>query len=67
MPGKFIMAGDVESRRDDFGTSRWLCTPPNTGAQRLTVVEVDFAKGKGHAFHKHPDQEEMILVIAGKV
>jgi quercetin dioxygenase-like cupin family protein len=61
------MAKDVEIRLDDFGTSRWLCTPLATGAGRLTVVEVEFAPGKGHNFHKHPDQEEVILVIAGEV
>jgi quercetin dioxygenase-like cupin family protein len=67
MPGKFVMARDVEIRVDDFGTSSWLCNPLITGAQRLTVVEVTFAPGKGHNFHKHPDQEEVILVTAGKV
>jgi quercetin dioxygenase-like cupin family protein len=67
MPGYFIMAKDVETRVDDFGTSSWLCNPLNTGARRLTVVEVNFDPGKGHNFHKHPDQEEVILVIAGTV
>jgi quercetin dioxygenase-like cupin family protein len=67
MPGKFIMAEDVEIGVADFGTSRSLSNPLMTGARRLTVIDVDFAPGKGHAFHKHPDQEEVILVLAGKV
>ena len=67
MPGKFVIAAELELRKDDFGTSRWLNTPLNTGARQLTVVEVNFDPGKGHNFHKHPDQEEVILVIAGKV
>jgi len=67
MLGKFVIAAELELRKDDFGTSRWLNTPLNTGARQLTVVEVNFDPGKGHNFHKHPDQEEVILVIAGKV
>ena len=25
------------------------------------------APGKGHNFHKHPDQEEVLLIVAGSV
>ena len=41
--------------------------PPSTGARQLTVIDVALTPGKGHNFHKHPDQEEVIYVIAGKV
>jgi quercetin dioxygenase-like cupin family protein len=44
-----------------------LSDPSVTGARHLTVIDVNFDAGKGHNFHKHPDQEEVVLVIAGKI
>jgi quercetin dioxygenase-like cupin family protein len=67
MPGKFVIAKEIELKVDDFGTSSRLSVPPNTGAKQLTVIDVNFDPGKGHNFHKHPDQEEVVLVVAGKV
>ena len=67
MPGKFLIAKEIELKVDDFGTSSWLSNPPNTGATQLAVIDVNFDPGKGHNFHKHPDQEEVVVVVAGKV
>jgi quercetin dioxygenase-like cupin family protein len=67
MPRKFVIAKEIEITADDFGTSSRLSDPPNTGAKQLTVIAVNFDPGKGHNFHKHPDQEEVVLVVAGKV
>ena len=67
MQGKFVIAKKTEVKVDDFGTSSWLSNPPSTGARQLTVIDVNLDPGKGHNFHKHPDQEEVILVVAGKV
>ena len=68
MAGKFV---DRHARRTpevlDWGQLRWLSNPPTTGAEQLTVIDVTLAPGKGHDFHKHPDQEEVIYVVAGKV
>jgi len=65
--GKFVIAKDVEPEVLDWGKLSWLSNPPTTGAGQLTVIDVNLAPGKGHNFHKHPDQEEVILVIAGAV
>ncbi|WP_119389213.1 cupin domain-containing protein [Taklimakanibacter lacteus] len=67
MPGKFVMAREVAAQTEDWGTLRWLSHPPSTGAGQLTVIDVGLEPGKGHDFHKHPDQEEVILVVSGKV
>lgn len=67
MGGKFVIAKDVALEQNDWGKLGWLSNPPNTGARQLTVIDVNLSPGKGHNFHKHPDQEEVILVIAGKV
>jgi quercetin dioxygenase-like cupin family protein len=67
MKGKFVVAKEAEATVHDWGTLGWLSNPPNTGASQLTVIDVKLEPGKGHDFHKHPDQEEVILVVAGKV
>jgi quercetin dioxygenase-like cupin family protein len=67
MNGKFIIAKEIEVKVDDFGTSSRLSDPPSTGAKQLTVLDVNFDPGKGHNFHKHPDQEEVVIVITGKI
>jgi quercetin dioxygenase-like cupin family protein len=45
----------------------WISHPPNTQAKYLTVIEVKLDPGGGHNFHKHPDQEEVISVVAGEI
>jgi len=67
MPGKFVIAKDVVPEINDWGKLGWLSNPPNTGAGQLTVIDVTLAPGKGHNFHKHPDQEEVIFVVSGEV
>lgn len=67
MHRKFAIASDVEPEVLDWGQLRWMSHPPSTGARHLTVIDVTLAPGKGHDFHKHPDQEEVILVVAGTV
>jgi quercetin dioxygenase-like cupin family protein len=67
MGGRFVLARETEPEVLDWGRLGWLSNPPNTGAKQLTVIDVNLDPGKGHDFHKHPDQEEVILVVAGKV
>jgi quercetin dioxygenase-like cupin family protein len=67
MKGKFVIARDTQQEVLDWGKLRWLCNPPTTGAGQLTVINVTLAPNKGHDFHKHPDQEEVIYVTGGKV
>jgi len=67
MTGKFMMSAETQPEVLDWGKLRWMSNPPTTGATNLTVIEVNISPGEGHNFHKHPDQEEVIYVIAGKV
>jgi quercetin dioxygenase-like cupin family protein len=65
MPGRFILRDDV--KRDELEIARlgWLSNPASTGAKHLTVIEGNFLSGKGHSFHYHVDQEELIYVVSG--
>jgi quercetin dioxygenase-like cupin family protein len=67
MGGKFVIAKETQLETLDWGKLGWMSNPPNTGAKQLTVIDVNLASGKGHDFHKHPDQEEVIYVVGGKV
>jgi len=67
MTGKFMMSAETQPDVLDWGKLRWMSHPPSTGAGQLTVIEVNITPGQGHDFHKHPDQEEVIYCISGKV
>lgn len=64
---RYVLASDVEVADFDWGTIGWRCTPPVTGARQIVVLDVTIWPGKGHDFHKHPDQEEMIVVKSGRI
>ena len=67
MGGKFILASDANSTALDWGRIAWLSSPSITGARQLAIVEASFKPGKSHSFHKHPNQEEMLYVVAGQI
>ena len=66
MGGKFIMASETRTEPLEWGSLLRLSMPSLTGAAQLSVLEASFAPGKGHNFHMHPDQEEMLYVLAGE-
>lgn len=65
--GRFVIRAETPEETLDWGFLRWTSHPPSTGAKQLTVIDVTLAPGKGHDFHKHPDQEEVLVVVAGTV
>lgn len=67
MNGKFVLGSEAERETLDWGSLAWMSRPGSTEAKDLTVIEVTLNPGGGHNFHKHPDQEEVIYVIAGEV
>ncbi|MBV8431251.1 MAG: cupin domain-containing protein [Solirubrobacterales bacterium] len=64
--GKFVKQSDIEHEQFDWGDVGWRLFP-KTGAQQLVVMDVTLEPGGGHDFHKHPGQEEMIIVRQGRV
>jgi quercetin dioxygenase-like cupin family protein len=64
---RFVMAGEVPVESYDWGDAGMRCAPPATGCQSFVVMDVRLDPGFFHAFHKHPDQDEMITVVSGKV
>jgi quercetin dioxygenase-like cupin family protein len=64
---RFVLDGDLERDVFDWGEIRWRCIPAVTGSKQLAVLDVTLEPGQGHDFHTHPDQEEMIIVKAGRI
>ena len=67
MKGVFVTASETVPEALDWGTRRWLSRPSLTGAETLVVVEVTLEPGNGHSFHRHPRQEEIVLVLDGEI
>src|SRR4051812_17172443 len=67
MPSKFRIADEIEPQDQEWGSFRWISHPPSTDAKQLTVFQAMLAPGKGHNFHKHRDQEEVLYVVSGKI
>ncbi len=65
--GRFIQEQDIVRDTFDWGQSGWMSRPELTGSRALCVMDVRIDPGGGHAFHKHPDQEELIWVREGRV
>ena len=65
MNGKFILASSAEKQELDRGTFQWISRPAATGSRHIAVCYVEVAPGKGHSFHKHPTQDEVVPVIEG--
>jgi quercetin dioxygenase-like cupin family protein len=64
----FVCVNDVEWEQLDWGNLGWVVRPANVPeASKLCVLDVLVQPGQGHDFHRHPNQEEVILVRSGTV
>jgi quercetin dioxygenase-like cupin family protein len=61
------MGSEVPTEDFDWGSAGMRSAPPTTGCDSFVVMDVRLDPGFFHAFHKHPDQDEMITVVSGKV
>ena len=64
---RFVKLGDVETTDFDWGSAGMRAAPPSTGGTSFVVMDVLLAPGAHHAFHRHPDQDEMIIVKSGRI
>ena len=64
----FICVDDVEWEELDWGELGWVIRPANVPeSANLCALDVKLQPGKGHDFHRHPNQEELIFVRSGNV
>lgn len=63
---RFVKQAEIEQEQFDWGAVGWRCVPA-TGAEQIVVMDVTLDPGGGHDFHRHPGQEEMIIVKRGEI
>lgn len=66
MATAFITLDDVRREQFDWGVIGWRLIPAH-GARHLVVMDVELEPGGGHDFHRHPGQEEIIIVKEGRI
>lgn len=66
-PLRFVTKAEALKEEYKGRTNYWLCRPGVTAARDLQVCEATLPAGEGHAFHTHPELEEMIYVLKGEV
>lgn len=67
MGGRFLMRRELAVESMPWGRVTWLTGPKQVGAGKLTCMEVGLNPGTGHGFHFHPNQEELIYVLEGRI
>ena len=63
----FVMEDEVETTTFDWGSAGMRGAPTSTGCDTYVVMDVELAPGFAHAFHKHPEQDEMIIIKQGRI
>ena len=61
---KFVMQSEMTTDHVDWGSIGWRTRPENTACTTFVVMDVGLEPGFGHDFHKHPEQDELITVLA---
>ena len=67
MKGNYIHSSEAQRETVPWGSLAWFSSPAVSSAKALVVIEVNFSPGRGHGFHRHPNQEEVIYVIDGEI
>jgi quercetin dioxygenase-like cupin family protein len=62
----FVTTAEMQVDTLPWGPHEWLCRPGLTAADDLQLVRVRMPAGQGHAFHRHPEFEEIIYVVEGE-
>ncbi|CAN5482105.1 hypothetical protein BH23ACT9_BH23ACT9_02520 [soil metagenome] len=62
----FTKLDDIRREQFDWGVIGWRLIPSH-GAKHLVVMDVELEPGGGHDFHRHPGQEEIIIVKQGEI
>lgn len=65
MPLRFVTNQEVQVEQLPWGPHDWLCRPGLVEAEQLLLVRVHMPPGKAHAFHRHPEMEEIIYILEG--
>jgi quercetin dioxygenase-like cupin family protein len=63
---RFVTAGEIVVEKLPWGPHDWLVRPDIVAAEKLLLVRVHMPPGAGHAFHRHPEMEEILYILEGQ-
>ena len=66
-PRRFASVTDAVQEEFNGRTNFWLVRPEVVEARDLQVCRATLPPGKGHDFHTHPELEEVIYVLEGRL
>lgn len=66
-PRRFVTAADVEVERLEGKTHHWYYKDGLGENGSLVFCRARITKGAGHAFHTHPEMDEIIYVLEGEM
>ena len=64
---RFVSSPDVIVEEFPWGPHSWLVKPPLTDSTNLMLVRVIMPPGTSHQFHRHPNFEEAVYCLEGKL
>lgn len=67
VPRRFVSSTDTEVERLDGKTHHWYFKDGLGDSESLVFVRARVLPGTGHAFHTHPEMDEIIYVIEGSM
>ena len=65
-PTRFVTQENMIVEELPWGPHDWLARADLVEAELLQLVRVHMPQGKGHAFHRHPEMEEIIYILEGQ-
>lgn len=63
---RFVDSNNMVVEQLPWGPHEWLSRPDIVDAEQLLLVRVRMPVGQAHAFHRHPEMEEIIYILEGE-
>jgi len=63
---RFVTDTEKVDFQSPWATEEWLCRSDVVPNRDLLMVRVNIEPGRCHAFHTHPNREEIIYILSGR-
>jgi quercetin dioxygenase-like cupin family protein len=64
---RFVTSREAQVEELPWGPHEWLARTGLTESRQLQLVRVTMPAGKAHRFHRHPELEELLYVVEGRL
>ncbi len=64
---RFVTSKEAQVEELPWGPHAWLARAGLTASRQLQLVRVSMPAGKAHRFHRHPELEEALYVLEGRL